>query len=173
MAAELPSPAGALEAAFRAILQRQMKDVPLLNPALAVEAVGFRAWDGHWLGILITPWFMNLMLLPRLPAAWKRIAVGASRHYRFPAGVFEFIGGHDATLGDYQACSLFSPMFEFANQQGARDTAVAALAAMFDPMARETGEAAPGAAARAAPAPHVLSKRDLLFGFSRRADREP
>ena len=113
---ELPSPAGALEAAFRAIHQRQMKDVPVLNPALGVEAVGFRAWEQHWLGILITPWFMNLLLLPRVTAAWKPIAVGESRHYRFPAGVFEFIGGQDAALGDYQACSLFSPMFDFTSQ---------------------------------------------------------
>ena len=150
-----------------------MDGVPRAQPALAVEAVGFRAWDEHWLGILMTPWFMNLMLLPRLPAAWQRIAVGASRHYAFPPACSSSSAATTPTLGEYQACSLFSPMFEFANQQGARDTAVAALAAMFDPMARETGEAAPGAAARAAPAPHVLSKRDLLFGFSRRADREP
>ena len=40
----------------------------MVNPALAVEAVGFRPWGEHWLGILITPWFMNLVLMPRVGA---------------------------------------------------------------------------------------------------------
>ena len=145
--AYLPSPAGALEAAFGSILLHRMRDVPVLNHALAVEAVGFRPWGDHWLGILITPWFMNLMLMPRTCAKWQPIAAGVSRHYVFPAGVFEFIGGHDPAVGDYQACSLFSPMFDFATGRGAHDTAVAALAALFDPILHELGEAAVSRAA--------------------------
>jgi [NiFe] hydrogenase assembly HybE family chaperone len=158
------NPSAALETTFRHIHRHHMQDMPMVNPALQVEAVGFRPWNEHWLGILITPWFMNLMLLPRVLAAWQPIGERESRHYVFPAGVFEFIGSRDAALGDYQACSLFSPMFEFATQAGAHDTAVAALAALFDPATREAGEvqrhvpAAPPAAAR------PVSKRDFLFG---------
>jgi len=177
-----PSPADILEDRFRSILQRQMQDVPMLNPALAVEAIGLRPWSDHWLGILVTPWFMNLVLLPRVLARWQPIGQGESRHYVFPAGVFEFIGARDPVLGDYLACSLFSPMFEFANQQGARDTATAALEALFDVAHREPGEvqvrrsaiddtaggpAAPTAGGR------VLSKRDFLFAKPPRGDRGP
>ena len=145
----------------------------MVNPVLAVEAVGFRPWRDHWLGILITPWFMNLLLLPRVTARWQPIAGGASRHYSFPAGVFEFIGARDPALGDYQACSLFSPMFEFASQQGAHDTAVAALDALFDAASREPGEL-PSAgpvvvAAPEATAARAVSKRDFLFGLAPRA----
>ena len=169
-AAERPNPATALETTFRHIHRHHMQDMPMVNPALQVEAVGFRPWNGHWLGVLITPWFMNLMLLPRVPGAWQPIGERESRHYVFPAGVFEFIGGRDDALGDYQACSLFSPMFEFATQAGAHDTAVAALAALFDPATREAGEvqkqppAAPPAAAR------PVSKRDFLFGARAHSD---
>ena len=53
-----------LESAFERVRRERMIDVPMLNPRLAVQAVGFRDWRGGWLGILITPWFMNLMLLP-------------------------------------------------------------------------------------------------------------
>ena len=180
-----PSPADALERAFRTVLQRQMLDMPMVNPALSVEAVGFRPWHEHWLGILITPWFMNLMLLPRVYANWQPIAERESRHYVFPAGVFEFIGGRDPVLGDYQACSLFSPMFEFADQAGAHATAAAALAALFDVASRDRGEVAalqpadraaqgdafPGAVA--APTARVLSKREFLFRPAARADRGP
>ncbi len=178
-AADKPSPAAALERTFQRVLAQQMQDMPMVNPALTVEAVGFREWNGHWLGILITPWFMNLVLMPRVAASWHAIGERESRHHVFPAGVFEFIGGRDAVLGDYQACSLFSPMFEFANQAGARDTAVAALDALFDAASREAGDApvpqrATEAAAPApAPVAPAVSKRSFLFGLPPRADRGP
>lgn len=168
---QLSSPAAALQARFEHIHRQQMAGVPMLNPALQVQAIGFRPWSEHWLGVLVTPWFMNLMLLPRVPAHWQAIGERESRHYVFPAGVFEFIGGRDVELGDYQACSLFSPMFEFTDHAAAHDTAVAALAALFDVQNRPGSDAPPPEpAAAAAPA---LSKRDFLFGSAARGPREP
>jgi [NiFe] hydrogenase assembly HybE family chaperone len=166
-----PCPDAALEAAFRHIAQHRMAGVPILNPALSVEAVGFRPWDEHWLGVLVTPWFMNLWLMPRVVARWQPIAAGASRHYVFPAGVFEFIGGHEATIGDYQACSLFSPMYDFGDHATARDTARGALEALFDEAHREAGETGRVAAAVSTGKP--LSKRDFLFGQPRHSGRGP
>ena len=58
-AAALPSPAAALEQRFAQILDGPMRDVPMLNAALRVQAVGFRPWGAHWLGVLVTPWFMS------------------------------------------------------------------------------------------------------------------
>ena len=52
----------------------------MLNPALSVEAVGFRPWDEHWLGVLVTPWFMNLWLMPRVASR-----MAADRRGREPA----------------------------------------------------------------------------------------
>ncbi len=175
---ERPSPASALEDRFGVILQQQMQGVPLVNPALKVQAVGFQPWHDHWLGVLVTPWFMNLMLLPRIDERWQPIAERDSRHHVFPAGVFEFIGGCDAELGDYQACSLFSPMFDFATQAGATDTAAAALQALFDAANRPAMDlpaAAPDpvAAAAMAAAPPALSKRGFLFGTAAGADHGP
>ena len=171
---ERPSPAAALERAFEAVRRERMEGVPMLNPTLAVEAVGFRPWREHWLGILITPWFMNLVLMPRVSAAWQPIGERESRHHVLPGGVFEFIGGREATLGDYQACSLFSPMFEFADQREARATALAALDALFDPASREAARVrAPATDAAPAEARPTLSKRDFLFGAAPRVDRGP
>ena len=180
LSAVRPAPAGALQAAFESVRQGPMRDVPMLNPKIGVEAVGFRPWSEHWLGILITPWFMNLVLMPRVIAEWQPIGVGETRCHVFPAGVFEFIGGHEPSLGDYQACSLFSPMFEFADHAAAHATAQAALAALFDVTSREH-DAVPtmplGAGATGATGADVpggpLSKRDFLFGSPARAGREP
>jgi len=168
-----PSPARALEAAFRRILRTQMQDMPMVNPALTIEAVGFRPWAYHWLGVLITPWFMSLWLMPRVVGQWQSIGERESRHYVFPAGVFEFIGGRDPALGDYQACSLFSPMFEFTDPAGAHATALAALDALFDRASRDAGEVAKTTPTSLPPAARPVSKRDFLFGSMPRADRGP
>ncbi len=151
-AAPLPSPAAALQRRFETIWRGAMADVPILNPALQVRTVGFRPWQDHWLGVLITPWFMNLMLLPRLAERWPPSAEGESRPIVLPAGVFEFIGARDKELGPWLACSLFSPMFEFHDMAGAEATALAVLQGLFD-----GPEPAPPPAAD-------LAKRSFLFG---------
>lgn len=171
--APCPNPAECLERAFRSIHDERMLGLPLLNPALAVEAVGFGPWESHWLGVLITPWFMNLVLMPREPEGWRAAASGDAVTYAFPAGAFEFIAGRDDAVGDYQACSLFSPMFEFQDQDSARLTATAALQALFDETlgprdaGRDAGDQPP--AESAAP----MSKREFLRGGLIPDAREP
>jgi len=165
-------PSARIEGAFARIHAERMQGLPFVHEALRVEAVGFRRWRGHWLGVLVTPWSMNLMLLPDDDAAWIAARYGESVAYALPAGVFDFVVAREPLVGDYRSCSLFSPMFEFADQDGARATALAALDALFDPRSRPGAEGpldlppigtAPAAAAAAAPPP-ALSKRDFLRG---------
>jgi [NiFe] hydrogenase assembly HybE family chaperone len=169
-------PSSLLVASFRAAAAR-MKGLTFVNPALEVEAVGFAPWTRHWLGVLVTPWCMNLVLAPRDPAYWTSLPVGAKRRYRFPAGEFEFIGAADDAIGDYQVCSLFSPMQEFADAPTARLVAALAREALFDAAhaepstapARSTNppdaETAPGPIATFEGAlAKSISRRDLLRG---------
>jgi [NiFe] hydrogenase assembly HybE family chaperone len=126
------NPTARLESAFRAVYEERMQGLPFINPVLSVEAVDVWPWNDHWLGVLITPWFMNLMLLPDNAEAWPALRPGEKCEQIFPAGIFEFIAGRESTLGEYLACSLFSPMFEFVDHETARLTASAARAALFD-----------------------------------------
>lgn len=169
-AAYAANPAAQVEAAFGAIARTRMSGIPIVNEALAVEAVGFAPWDAHWLGILITPWCMNLMLLPRDRDAWQSVPPGDTVAYRFPAGTYDFVSARDFTFGEYQMCSLFSPMFEFADHAAARLTAEAALAALFDAGNADHAYAPPAGPRAAAPSETRLSRRDLLRG--RFADRD-
>ncbi|KAB2865210.1 MAG: [NiFe]-hydrogenase assembly chaperone HybE, partial [Bauldia sp.] len=116
---EVVDPAAALarrlEAVFRRIERERMADVPILNPALKVEVVGMRPWAGDWLCVLVTPWSMNLMLLPgdSGEGGWRAQAVGSSTRLAFPAGGFDFIVGAEPGIGCFAMCSLFSPMDGF------------------------------------------------------------
>ncbi len=177
IAAPRPDPSPRIEQVFSHIYATRMQGLPFVNPALRVEAVGFHRRDGRWLGVLITPWFMNLMLLPDVPKDWHHVRYGDSVSYPFPSGVFEFISAREPDLGDYQNCSLFSPMFTFADHDGARATALAVLTALFDanthagaegpgtPMPVAQAAAAPAAAEAASPVEAApVSKRDFLRG---------
>jgi [NiFe] hydrogenase assembly HybE family chaperone len=136
-----------LETAFNEIWDKRMRDVPVVNTALSVQAIGFNRVNEDWLGILITPWFMNLMLLPGPDSAWRLQQPGTKIEKRYPYGVFEFTLGSEPQLGSYALCSLFSPMFQFENQAAALAAAQAALQGLL-----------------AEVAPRGLSRRDLLRG---------
>jgi len=137
LAADLPR---RFEAAFKEIHVGQMRGVPLLNETLEVKAVGFHAHEGRVLGILITPWFMNIVLAPGPEEDWSAVVPGAKEFIAFPSGHYEFVGSNRPETGPYKACSLFSPMFDFSSMLQATETARAALAALFDPAIREEGD---------------------------------
>lgn len=127
-----------LEVQFRRIENERMRDLPLLNPALHVQAVGFQQWNGFCLGVLITPWFMNLMLLPPEGDSWQGSSIGDKQLHQLPSGPYEFILGEEEGIGRYQMCSLFSPVFEFADQATAVATAEAAMDALMRAEHRDT-----------------------------------
>ena len=146
--------AAELEAAFARIQRERMADVPILNDALCVEAVGFVALDDDALGVLVTPWFMNLMLVAADPVAGPDQRPGEKSIVSLPSGEFEFIAAFEEGIGDYRMCSLFSPVFEFADH----DTAVATAASVMDRLL----DATPEADAEKPAAPSTLSRRELF-----------
>ena len=151
------SPAEAVEEAFFRIQREQMADVPILNHALSVEAVDFQRWQGHWLGVVVTPWCMSVLLVPGCEENWQTTGDNKRRFVKFPAGDFAFLGTTAAELGEYQSCSLISPMAQFANQSEAVMTARASMIALL------TDPAAAGEAATSLPAGQPsLSRRRFL-----------
>ncbi|MCW8886771.1 MAG: [NiFe]-hydrogenase assembly chaperone HybE [Motiliproteus sp.] len=121
---------------YQQIFDEKMKDLPIINSALFVQAMGFRDFNGQLLGVVITPWFMNLMLLPVELEGWRDHQTGEQHFEPFPAGDFHFTHGWDPKMGAYATCSLFSPMDEFPDQATAERTAVRAMEQLF--IKRET-----------------------------------
>jgi [NiFe] hydrogenase assembly HybE family chaperone len=128
------------QAYFR-IQNERMVDVPILNPVLSVEAVDFQRWQWHWLGMVITPWCMSLLLVPASADNWISAGQNKRRFVKFPAGDFAFLGSNEAELGEYQSCSLFSPMNKFATQLEATMTARASMIGLLRPTTLPNSEA--------------------------------
>lgn len=118
------------EDAFRRIHRQRMADIPILNRALAVEAVGFERENDTRVGVLVTPWFMNLVCVPDTESA----PPGETRARTFACGTLEFLGAREEGLGGFEACSLFSPMFEFPTQAEAVEVARAVLTVIRQPV---------------------------------------
>ncbi len=150
-AAELDALTAKLVADFTEIWHAKMRDVPMVNKLLTVEAVGFRMVDGRPLGVLISPWFMNLIQLPGADEDWTNLTPGEKELISFPSGDYEFLHNTREMIGGYKACSLFSPMGEFSTQMQAQEVARAVMVALFDDANRaETDRAADIRAAREA-----------------------
>ena len=148
----------ALEALFVHVAATRMAGIPILHPGLRVQAVGFEAEGDEAaaaVGVLVTPWFMNLVWLPLAPQA-DALPVGVTRERRVGRECFPFIGAHEEDFGAYEACSLFSPMGDFADH----DAAIATARAVLDELRRPE------------PPPPVptASRRALLFGRGTSAD---
>lgn len=162
--AQLPARVEALEVLFRHIAATRMADVPICHPGLAVAAVGFEPQpaESAAVGVLLTPWFMNLVWLPMASAPLT--AVGASRSRAVGQHSFDFIAHHEAGFGSYEACSLFSPMNDFEDQAAALATAQAVLDLLRAPVAEAPDAlAAPDACGAPATEP-VPARRRFLLG---------
>ncbi len=118
-----PDPAKRLENGFRQIQETRMKGLPFVHPKVKVHAVGFHRWTYFWLGAMVTPWAINLVLTEGDPAKWKSVPEGKKLHYRFPAGLYDFISVRDPILGEYKMCSLISPLLEITDDEMAVEVA--------------------------------------------------
>lgn len=121
----------ALEAAFRRIAETRMRELPILNSRLQVEAVAFRPWQAGWIGVLITPWFMNLICLPDPHAVREPVPSGSTRTLTLPSGDYDFLTAEEEIIGSYLTSSLFSPMFDFADMEQTRAVAQSVLEEVF------------------------------------------
>ncbi len=158
------NPQALLAATFARIAATRMAGLPVVNPALGVAVPAMQAWQGEWLGVLLTPWAVNLVMLPGPGGRFRPIEVGGAQWWDFPSGRYEFLGNREDGLGHYQSCSLLSPAFEFACQADAEAFALAAFDALLaaPPQAPHNAEGVrlSGGSVIAQP----VSRRDFLRG---------
>ena len=117
---------------FTHIGETGMRDLPIYNHNLEVEAVGFQSTDKGWLGVLITPWFINVILLPEQKSA-ASLPLGEKVTHELASGEHVFSVGEDDEVGSYDFITLASPTLQFKSQQAAREAAEKALTKLLTP----------------------------------------
>lgn len=108
-----------------------MVGLPVHNPKLMVEMVSFQETAEGYVGAVITPWSLNIAILPTVPTDQPMGAIGSHRDVAFPSGNYPFLSAHLDGFGALETCSLISPMEDFDDQKIVRMTAEAALEGLF------------------------------------------
>lgn len=139
-----------LVAYYQRVFEERFRDLPIVNDALSVEAVGFRELAEHLFGALITPWFINLYLLPGTDR-WNERSQGSTCKVELPGAKVDFTVSHDSELGTTLSAALFGTVADFPDQAMARDVATETLRLLFS-----DNEAATGAGKK------TISRRQLL-----------
>ena len=145
-------PTAFLENHYQHVWETRMQGLPFVNPALAVKAVGFQRHEGDWLGVMITPWFLNLFLLSGGGQLWGDIPAGERRYLNLPCGTLQFIADDDPDLGPYQYCPLIAPVSSITDMATALQAARDAMAAVFVPPAPPATQVTASPAAQLPPA---------------------
>lgn len=155
---DTPASIAALVQHFEQIEQTHMRGLPILNPRLAVEATAVRAHGEHLVCILISPWFMNLVLLPGTDA-WADSDQGECSEIKLPRESLEFNVCHDDNLGTFLTAVLFRTVSDFPDQDTARGVAMGILEELF------TTDTASGNGAGTSDR-KTISRRSLLTGLA-------
>ncbi len=146
-----------LVAHFAEISETQMKDLPIYNHALVVEAIGFRPFCARYVGVLITPWFINLISLPRTLQPQTIDSGDGQETVDLPGGPQIFLRSFDPAIGEFSSKSLLSALFHLHSQQAARIEASDYLSEAMTPTIAANGTGISGRA-------HNVSRRDFFRG---------
>lgn len=142
------NPAPLVLAMYRRIWETTMRTLDFVNPALEVDIAGFRRHRGDWVGAVVTPWFVNLYVLPGGGELWQDLGSGERVKVPFPVGELEFIADYDpeAEVPAYLYCPLLAPVTPLSSQAEALGMALDALEMLFSPPpAVESAPAEPAA----------------------------
>lgn len=131
----------------------------MYNAELEVEAVGFELHDGRLCGILVTPWFMNLVLLSGEDDDWSGLALGKTITVAFPAGDYQCMLSAPEGIEPHLSLPLFTTVQGFTDQDMACRVAREVLQRLYrsaDPSDAELGSSQ---------LPRPRSRREFLRGW--------
>ena len=127
------APAYAFEKVFEHIRRERMMGLPICRTDIGVRALGFVPFAGHWLGALVTPWSVLVILAAGNRQTWPNVEVGKIMPVTLPGGAFHFLGMSEPELGRFLACSLMSPIEWLYRQKEVEAFALNALKLMMTP----------------------------------------
>ncbi|RQM50485.1 hydrogenase-2 assembly chaperone [Aeromonas caviae] len=102
-------PAPLLVAQYERIAQQEMQALPFYHATMPIvaECVLF---EGQWLGCVLTPWMLSVVVLPGPDQLWPVRSCSDRLALQLPCGNMTFMVGALPETGQLLACSLMSPI---------------------------------------------------------------
>ncbi|MFV8766777.1 hydrogenase-2 assembly chaperone, partial [Yersinia enterocolitica] len=104
------NPAALLEQVFGQVAADEMRGLPFYRDHIPLRACGFQLFEQQWIGALLTPWMLSLVVLPGPQQSWQCRAVGERLMLALPCGGISFTVSEIAGCGQYLSRSLMSPL---------------------------------------------------------------
>ncbi|WP_035346200.1 MULTISPECIES: hydrogenase-2 assembly chaperone [Dickeya] len=145
------NPAAWLEAQFSHIARERMHRLPFYREGIPVQACGFTLFEQQWIGCLLTPWTLSLLVLPGPGQQWPHREVSTRLALALPCGSVTFVVSESDGGQQYLSCSLMSPLDPSLDAEHALQ------------LAQQSVRMALALPVRDADAPQDLSRR-ALFG---------
>lgn len=103
------NPAPLLIAQYERIAQQEMQALPFYQPAMPI-VVECTLFEGQWLGCVLTPWMLSVVVLPGPEQLWPVRGSSERLALQLPCGNLTFMVGALSETGQLLACSLMSPI---------------------------------------------------------------
>ncbi len=102
-------PAPLLVAQYERIAREEMQALPFYHASMPVVAE-CTLFEGQWLGCVLTPWMLSVVVLPGPDQLWPVRSSSERLALQLPCGNLTFMVGALSETGQLLACSLMSPI---------------------------------------------------------------
>ena len=103
------NPAPLLVAQYERIAREQMQGLPFYHATMPIVAQ-CTLFEGQWLGCVLTPWMLSVVVLPGPDQLWPVRSSSDRLALQLPCGNLTFMVGELPETGQLLACSLMSPL---------------------------------------------------------------
>lgn len=103
------NPAPRLVAQYERIAQQEMQALPFYHATMPIVAE-CTLFEGQWLGSVLTPWMLSVVVLPGPDQLWPLRSSSDRLALQLPCGNLTFMVGVLPETGQLLACSLMSPI---------------------------------------------------------------
>lgn len=103
------NPAPLLVAQYERIAREEMQGLPFYHASMPIVAE-CTLFEGQWLGCVLTPWMLSVVVLPGPDQLWPIRSSSDRLALQLPCGNMTFMVGELPESGQLLACSLMSPL---------------------------------------------------------------
>ncbi|MDX7805628.1 hydrogenase-2 assembly chaperone [Aeromonas caviae] len=103
------NPAPLLVAQYERIAREEMQALPFYHATMSIVAE-CTLFEGQWLGCVLTPWMLSVVVLPGPDQLWPVRSSSERLALQLPCGNLTFMVGALPETGQLLACSLMSPI---------------------------------------------------------------